>query len=69
MLSNYNNKVEPGRDSNRERGRKADRQAEKRREGDTERDSKRKQEKLLPVAKREAAAVAEIEQAYNKSCS
>lgn len=65
MLSNYNNKVEPGRDSNRERGRKGDRQAEKRRE----RDSKRKQEKLLPVAKREAAAVAEIQQAYYKSCS
>lgn len=53
MLSNYNNKVESGRDSNRERGRKGDRQAEKRRE----RDSKRKLVKLLPVAKREAAAV------------
>lgn len=66
MLSNYNNKVESGKDSNRERGRKGDRQAEKRRE----RDSKRKLEKQLPVAKREAAAAAaEIEQAYNKSCS
>lgn len=69
MLSNYNNKVEPARDSDRERGRKGDRQAEKRRERDTERDSKRKLAKQLPVAKREAAAVAEIEQAYNKSCS
>lgn len=44
MLSNYNNKVEPSRDSNRERGRKGEKQTDRERKRQRETDRQRNEE-------------------------
>lgn len=68
MLSNYNNKVQPGRDSDRQRKRQRARERARERVRDRQREEAR--ETVACCQKRSSSSrAAQIEKADNKSCS